>query len=378
MVKVIHVITRLDEGGSSAVTLELANGLEQEGFNNKIIFGKTLVPQVNFVEFTQKTGIDLLEVPELVREVSVWKDFVAFVKILKIVIKEKPKIVHTHTSKAGIIGRLAGFFAKVPVIVHTPHGHIFYGYFGKFRTKFFILLERLLAGVTDKITNLTELEKQDHVNEKIAKPEKFVPIYCGIFLSEFKSCKETKIRAEFGISGDTFLVGFVGRLVEIKGCDIFLRGAEVFGKKFDDVKFLIVGDGELRQDLENLAKELGIAEKVIFTGTRKDIPQIFHALDVFVLTSRNEGLGRVLIEAMVSGIPIVASKVGGVSEVLENGKNGLLFSSENFNELSENLVKLKAGKNLRQTLIENGKVRAEGFEMATMIQRVKNLYNELL
>lgn len=377
-IKNIHIITRLDEGGSAVVTLDLVEGLKKKGLDVELIYGFTNSFHPAFKDFKQKTGIKTYYIPELIREVSPLKDLAATFKIYKILKSQKPQILHTHTSKAGIIGRLAGFLAKTPVRVHSPHGHIFYGYFNKFTTKVFILIERLFAKTTHKILNLTNEGRNDHIKEKIDKPEKFQTVYCGIILDDFKNCTtKTKIREEFGVSKNEILVGFVGRLTEVKGCDIFLKGAKKVSEQVKNIKFLVVGDGELREQIHTLAKDLDISEKVIFTGMRTDIPQIFRALDIFVLTSRNEGLGRVLVEAMVSGVPIVASNVGGVPEVLEYGKSGLLFNPENISELCENILKLVFQNNKREKLIENGKRRAEDFEMQLMIDKVKGIYDSL-
>ncbi|KAA3598719.1 MAG: glycosyltransferase family 1 protein [Calditrichaeota bacterium] len=377
-IKNIHIITRLDEGGSAGVTLDLVEGLKKQGLDVELIYGLTSSFHSSFKDFEQKTGIKTHCIPEMIREVNPLKDLVATFKLYKILKKQKPQILHTHTSKAGIVGRLAGFLARIPVRVHSPHGHIFYGYFDRFTTKFFILIEKFFAKTSHKILNLTDEGRSDHIKEKIDKPEKFETVYCGIFLDDFKNCTKSEIRTEFGVNESEFLVGFVGRLTEIKGCDIFLKGAKQVSEKADNVKFMVVGDGELREQVHTLAKNLGISDKVIFTGMRNDIPQIFKALDVFVLTSRNEGLGRVLVEAMVSGIPIVASEVGGVPEVVEYGKSGLLFSSENISELSENILKLVSQNDLKENLISNGKRRAEDFEMQLMIDKVKSIYDSFL
>lgn len=376
--KNIHIITRLDEGGSAGVTIDLVEGLKKKELDVELIYGFTSAFHPTFKEFVENSGIQTHYIPELVREISPLKDFVATYKIFKILRTQKAKILHTHTSKAGIVGRLAGFLARIPVRIHSPHGHIFYGYFDRFTTKVFIWIERFFAKTSHKILNLTDEGRKDHIKEKIDKPEKFQTVYCGIFLDNFKNCTETQVREEFGVSENDILIGFVGRLTEIKGCDIFLKGVQKVSQKILNAKFLVAGDGELKEEIHKLASDLKISDKVIFTGMRNDIPEIFRALDIFVLSSRNEGLGRVLVEAMVSEVPIVASKVGGVPEVVEYGKSGLLFNSENFNELSENILKLVAQNNLREKLVQNGKRRAEDFEMQLMIDKVKSIYDSFL
>jgi glycosyltransferase involved in cell wall biosynthesis len=256
--------------------------------------------------------------------------------------RERPDIVHTHTAKAGFVGRLAAWLAGVPIIVHTFHGHVFAGYFGQRKTQLFLTLERLCARLSAAIVTLSPALKHELSNVYYVTPEhKIEIIELGFEMERFASVQHDQgdFRQLYGIPADVPLVGIVSRLVPIKNHDLFLRAAKCVTQQVPDAHFTIVGDGERRKALEAMAQALGIAERVHFTGWIKDPLPVYNALDVLVLCSRNEGLPVSLIEAMVAGVPVVSTDVGGANDLLQGGTLGAVVAPDNPDALAAAIIK---------------------------------------
>jgi len=377
-VSILHVITRLDRGGSAEVVLELARLLAGRGARVGIVVGRTVEPQTDLESFSSRTGIPVFVVPRLVRRVAPLSDIAAFIGIRRVIRRVRPDIVHTHTSKAGIIGRFAAKLSGVGCIVHTPHGHVFYGYYNTLWTTFFILLERLAAKVTDRITVLTEKGRRDHIERKIGPESLFVVIPSGIDVERFSGGDGEAFRRELGV-GDEVLVGWVGRLVEVKDCRNFIAAASLIrGKCRRDVRFVVVGDGVEREALERYSRELGVHDSLVFTGNRTDIPDVMAALDVFVLSSVNEGFGRVLVEAMAAGTAVVSTMVGGTVDVVEDGVSGILVPPSDSEALADAVSRVIETPGLMERLKEAGRRRARLFDTSVMVSKFEELYAELL
>ncbi len=377
--KVLEVITRLDRGGSSEVVLFLANSLPRSQFQTVIVSGITADPPEDLEAYTQKTGVPIRFVKNLQREINLFSDSLALFRLYRIIRKERPVLVHTHTSKAGLLGRFAAHLAGVSRIVHTPHGHIFYGYYGPLKTALFVLLERLAAKVTSKMTTLTELEKEDHLVRHIGSPDQFIPIPCGIDLNPYLKLSGAPgdIRREWGLSPGDLAVGSVGRLVPIKGHCYFLEACPQIKKEIPKVKFILVGDGPLRQDLERLSSRLGTG--ALFLGNCTNIPEILQGLDLLVHPSLNEGLGRVLIEAGAAGKPVVATRVGGVPEAVEHGRTGLLVPPRDPSAIAEACVRLLKDGATREAMGRRAREKAFSlFDQQEMVKKVETLYRSLL
>lgn len=376
-VSVLHVITRLDKGGSAEVVLDLARLLREDGARVAIISGKTVDSQEDETAYAERTGVEMFRVSALVREISGWKDFQAYRSIRDIVRAWRPDIVHTHTSKAGILGRWAARAAGARHRVHTPHGHIFYGYFNPLATTAFISLEKVTARITDRIVTLSRPGMEDHLRAGVGRPGQFRIIPSGTDIRRFICGDGGGIRAETGWSGEK-VAGWAGRLTAIKDCGTFLRAAGLIGAMYPDARFLVAGDGEERNALEQLAGESGLDGKVRFLGNRGDMPSVMAAMDVFVLSSRNEGFGRVLVEAMAAGVPVVATDVGGVAEVVEDGVSGLLVPPGDPECLAEAMRRLFEDEFLRNRLRENGRMRAWAYDTRQMVDSYEDMYAELL
>jgi len=376
----LHIVTRLDKGGLADTVLKLCAGLQSRGYAVTCVTGLTRDPHPEFIACCREGKIPLITVPELRRAIHPYFDAVALVKLIRLIGALKPSIVHTHSSKAGILGRLAAAYCGVPVRVHSPHGHIFYGYFNRASTQFFIALERLLARCTTRIITLTRLGKNDHVHFNIAPSQKFAVIPCGIQYPATHpgNGRLNALKHHLGLNGEK-VIGWVGRLEQVKGCDIFLEACRMYQESSDvGSTFVIVGDGSQRAALVETARRLGLSNHTIFLGNRTDVPDLMYLFDVFVLSSRNEGLGRVILEAMSCSVPVIATRVGGVPEIIANNANGLLAPANQPGAIAEAIQKLVSSPELRHTLVANAQRTCRHYHFEKMIERTDQLYSRLI
>lgn len=378
MANILYIITRLDRGGSAEAVMQWAEGIKNLGHRTKIVTGKTVHPQEDFHTYTARTGVPIDVIHSLVRPPGIRCDYRALKTLIRLIRNERPHIVHTNTSKAGILGRFAARINKVPVIIHSPHGHIFYGYFSKAKTKFFIGLERWAAGFTHQITNLTRLGMEDHIRLRVAPSEKLRVIYPGVELGKYAVSTQIRgqIRCGIGISDETTVIGWVGRIDSVKNPLMFIQAAVLLKDK--NLHFLLVGDGELMESMRRKVDEMSLNEKFTFTGHRTDIPNLLAAMDIYVLTSLNEGFGRTIIEAQSANLPVIVTDVGGVSEIVIDGETGILIPSEDPSALAQAILRLTGDSQLQKRLIANARKRLKRFSLQNTIDNIENLYRELL
>ncbi|MEK9149539.1 MAG: glycosyltransferase, partial [Candidatus Desantisbacteria bacterium] len=328
----------------------------------------------------EKRGIDLIFLPELGRELHPLRDIITFLKLFWIIRKIKPDIVHTHTAKAGAVGRLAAWLAGVGVIIHTFHGHVLHSYFSPAKTKLFILIERLLARITDKIIVLTESQKREILGFGIGKENKFSVIPLGLELDKFYNIEGKRgiLRKELGLSSKTPLIGIVARLVPIKDHRTFFLSAQLLLEKIPEAKFIIVGDGPERRDLERFAEELKIKDSLFFPGFREDLDLIYADLSLLVLSSLNEGLPVAIIEAQASGKPVVSTDVGGVAELIEDGETGFLAPAKNPEVLASVMEIIIERKGLAKKMGEAGRENSKKYRAERLIKDIENLYDNFI
>jgi glycosyltransferase involved in cell wall biosynthesis len=405
--KVLHIITRQDKGGSAENTLLTVLGLNKDKYDVTLVKGATLESLMSEREKEDNerdlkraldSGVKIITVNELVRRISPLNDFKAFIRLFSIIREGRYHIVHTHTSKAGILGRWAawlcrfGKLTKTPIVIHTPHGHIFYGYYDKLKTWFFKVIEKITALITDRIITLTDRERQEHIDFKIAPPEKIITIHSGIESKRFLDVTPEdakRVKKELNIPDDCLVVGAVGRLVEIKGHKYFIQAAKnilnVIARDFSpeatpslNVKFIIAGDGPLMTELKTMTDSLGISGPVIFTGWRSDVPFIMSTFDIFVLPSLNEGMGKVLVEAMLLKKPIIASKAGGIPDLIRDGENGILIKPASPDDLANAMAELIKSEDKRIKMGNRGRLIAESYSDKAMIEKIEDLYSLLL
>lgn len=388
--KVVHIITRFDKGGSAENTLLTILGLNEEKYSIVLIKGSSLESEMSVEErlavnqslkTVEENNIKVINLSSLVRKIAPLKDIRALFTLFKILRKEKPDIVHTHTSKAGFLGRWASFLARNPIIIHTPHGHVFHSYFGPVLTKIFVIAEKISSLITDKIITLTDRERDEHVERKIASIKKFVTIHSGVDLDRFIKLNidiKTK-KKELNIPQDYYVIGTIGRLVPIKGHKYLIAASKRIIEEFPKTVFVFVGDGFLKSVLERQAENLGIRKNIIFTGWRKDVPEILFLFDILIFPSLNEGMGRVMIEGMSLEKPIVASNVGGICNLIEHGKNGILVPPRNPDALGKAISKLMRNKKLAEGLGKIGEMEVyPKFDASTMVKKIDDLYESLL
>jgi len=380
--KILRIIAQLGIGGSVLHTIILTAELDKTRFDSILVAGVPSSDQGDMTSLASDYGINPIIIPELRTEINWKNDLIALYKLIKIIRKEKPDIVDTQTAKAGTLGRISAVISGVPCIVHTFHGHVLYGYFGKIKTLAFMWIERILARFTSKIVVISQLQFGDLCHKyRLAPQNKFAVIPLGFDLSEFYNGEQYsgKLRNELGIAEDTMIIGTVGRLVSVKNIELFLKVADKVLRQNDNVRFIIVGDGLLAPSLKKLAKELGINEKVFFLGWRNDMPAIYADIDIFALTSLNEGTPVTLIEAMASGKAVVSTAVGGVPDVIMDGETGILVQSGDEEGLAKAIIELISDPEKRRNFGSHGqKIAVAKYTKERLIEDISKLYEELV
>lgn len=328
--KVLRIIARLNVGGPARHVVWLTRFLANDEFESRLIAGTVPDGEEDMSYFAVENGVEPIYIPELSRELSL-KDVVSLYKIFREIRRNKPDIIHTHTAKAGTVGRVAAFIYRwfTPgtligrprnvKVVHTFHGHVFHSYYGKLKTRLFLVIERVLAAVaTDRIVVISQQQMNEiHTRFGVGKKSQFTVIPLGIELKTLTatSQKRDAARTTFGVNGSDIVIGFTGRLTEIKNIPLLLRAAKECGNHAN-FRFVIIGDGSLRIELESLADALGIRKNITFLGNREDVSELLPGFDIIALTSKNEGTPLSLIEAMAAGVPVVSTAVGGVVDLL--------------------------------------------------------------
>lgn len=389
----MHVITRFDKGGSAENTFLTLRDLDKARYDLVLVTGAASPANSSVHPGSTETAaiaanlsalgnqdVRVIAVPSMIREPSFSADATAFFSLIRIIQRERPRIVHTHTSKAGILGRWAAWLCRVPVIVHTPHGHVFWGYFKSWKTKLFILLERWTAWITTMLVMLTEREKADHLRFRIAPEERFTVIHSGVDLERFCTdrVRKEEIRSVLEIPPETTILATAGRLTAVKGQETLIRAVAKCLRQGAKVFLVILGEGELRRDLETLSVELGITQAIRFLGWRSDVASVMDACDIFCLPSLNEGMGKVLVEAMALGKPIVASDVGGIPDLVIPGETGILVPPADSNALAAAILTLCDHPELREKMGEQGKKKAPEYSVEKMLHKIELLYTDLL
>lgn len=379
-IQILRVIARLNVGGPALHATLLADRLDPLRYHTRLVAGREGPGEANYLTLTGQSLENLTIIPSLGREIRGTQDVFAFVQLYRLIRQMRPHIVHTHTAKAGTLGRLAARLAGVPVVIHTYHGHVFQGYFSPVKTRLFLSIERGLARWTDRLLTVSEAVRRDLLLQRIGSPERLRVVPLGLDLDPFLHCDGLRgqLRVELGV-GDTPLVGIVARLVPIKRHEDFLAAAAAVVRRLSACRFLVVGDGELRDSLKARVRALGLDGRVHFLGWRGDLPRLYADLDLVVLTSASEGLPVSLIEAMAAARPVVATRVGGVPDLVEDGVTGLLVPPGDPGALAEAIVALLADPERRRHMGEAGRKRVyPAFSASRLLADMDRLYAELL
>jgi glycosyltransferase involved in cell wall biosynthesis len=380
-IKIAHIITRMDRGGAPDVVRILIEQSDPALFDETLIYGRTEFPTGRVKDFLGGLGPAALQIDSLRRDINPFYDLCAFFTIFTVLRQGKYDIVHTHTAKAGVLGRVAARCAGVRRVIHSPHGHNFYGYFSALGTCLVIFAEKFASFFCDKIHALTELEKKDMLGFGIGRPDTIEVISCGVELEVFKKniAKARELREACGIPDEAPVVGYVGRLEPVKGPKFFIRAAARVHQQIPQVHFLVAGDGALRPRLEIEARRLGLGPAVHFIGWQEDATVVYSSLDIFVLSSLNEAVGRSIIEAQAIGVAVVASRVGGVPEIVRENITGLLVGPHDAKALAEAVIALLKDPSLREACAAAGLMRVkEIFTDAKMVRCFEGLYRGML
>jgi glycosyltransferase involved in cell wall biosynthesis len=377
--RVLHAITRLTLGGSSENTIASCVALDAAGYEC-ILAASFRESDASSLADARRRGVRIVDLPALGREVAPVADLTALAQILRLMRREQPAIVHTHTSKAGFIGRLAAVIARVPAVIHQPHGHVFYGYYSARRTAVFTALERQAARWTDRIITLTDRGATEHLARGIGRAAQYVAVPSGVPTAELRAAApgRREARARLGLDPDTFVVVGLGRLVPIKGFDLLVRALPAVVAELPAARVVLVGDGAERPRLDALARSLGVTARLEMTGGLFEVTTHLAAADVLAVPSRNEGMGRVIVEAMALGIPVVATAVGGIPDVVTDGESGRLVPAEDVEALAAALVELGRDEALRGKLGEAAQARAESFSSAVAREKLLAVYADLV
>ncbi len=381
-IKIVRIIARLNIGGPSLHVVNLNKGLSSDRFESLLVTGSPNPGEGSMLDYAQENGVKPLAIPEMVGEASLRpRDIKALWHLYRILRAKRPQIVHTHTTKAGFLGRLAARLAGVPVIVHTYHGHVLHGYYSPPKNWLLLRMEQRLARMTDRLVAVSPLVKEDLLAYRVAPPEKISVIPLGFDLKPFFQCRS--LRGEFvkelGLTPEIRLVGILGRIFPIKNHRLFLESAAQVAKQEPNVQFVIVGDGILRSEMEKYARDLGIHQRVVFTGWRRDLPRIYADLDVLVVSSNNEGTPVSAIEAMASGCPVVATRVGGLPDVVQNGETGYLVPAKQPQALAAAILELVRHSETAEQMGRSAQLSVrERFSIHRLVSDTESLYWELL
>ena len=376
-------------GGSAQNTLLTCIGLSKKGYDVILAHGLSLESHMtdteeksvtDLIEKAKKHGTRVISIPSLVRRIDPFKDIRAFFSLWRVLAEEKPTIVHAHTSKAGLLGRWAAKMAKTPIIVYTPHGHVFYGHFGSLASKVFLFLEKLGATITDHVIALTKGEEKDYISLSMYSPQNLTTIHSGVNIEQYMTSNTNGFdkKNSLGLNPQDPIVGTVGWLTPVKGPVHLFNAMIHVWEAFPKIQLLYVGKGPLIEDLKELVLNSGVSEKVKFLGWRSDVQEIIPIIDLFVLPSLNEGMGRVLVEAMASKRPIVASRVGGIIDLIKNGYNGLLVSPGDEQELAEAIIELMNNPERAKEMGKKGEILSRHFTVDNMIKKIDKLYSDLI
>ncbi len=378
-IRVAHVITRLCKGGAQENTFHTVRLANHARFDASLISGPTFGDEGSIEDAVRAAGIDILREPNLVRPVSPAEDALTLARLVARFRRDRPHIVHTHTSKAGIVGRAAARVAGVPIVVHTPHGNIFDGYFSNWKTRLFVTAERRAAKWTDRIIELTPAGIEEHLVQGIGRRERFTQIFSGIDLAPYENARRRRAetRARLGASADDFVVGAVGRLEPVKGFSYFMAAAQHIAGAAPRTRFVHVGDGS--QAAEIRAQRGSLNGRMTFLGLRDDVPALMAAFDALVVPSLNEGMGRVILEAGAAGTPVVATRVGGIPDVVREGKTGLLVPPRDAQAIAGAVLELERDVPRARAMGEAGrKLVVPGYSLEQMVVRIEALYEELI
>lgn len=379
-IKIMRIIARLNIGGPAIHVSLVTAGINDHGFSSTLVTGRVGPAEGDMTYLADQYGVMPFYLNGLGREISIFDDVEAFFGLVRLIAREKPDVVHTHTTKAGVLGRFAAWLCGVPVIVHTFHGHGFEGYVGPVQSRLFVILEQTTALMSTAILTISDGLKDALIRFRIAPPDKIKVVPLGLDLDWLLDLDPLRgrLREELALRPDARLIGIVGRLVNIKNHQLFLGAARKVADQDPTAHFVVVGDGVLRVELEQQARHLGLEKVVHFIGWQQKLDWIYADLDVLALTSHNEGTPVSIIEALAGQVPVVATAVGGVPDLLNHGEFGCLVEPGNVDAVAEAVLDcLKSGKTTERLALIRRQV-LDRYSSARLTADLKHLYRTLL
>jgi len=380
-IRIVHPITRLIIGGAQENTMYTAASLDKRRYAVEILSGPQTGSEGSLIDEVRSLNIPLTILPDLLRQISPINDLKAYQKMSRLFREREFSIVHTHSSKAGILGRFAARSANVPIIVHTIHGWSFHAYMPGWKRQLYILLERMAAKYSNALIIVSSRDLQKGLDSGIGKPEQYHLIRSAIPLEEFDPSKVdgSNLRKVFGIPMDTPVIGTVSRFSEQKNPLEWVEVASYVHQKNPQAWFLIVGDGPMRSKVECAIQKNALGEQTILTGLRRDIPDLMSAMDIFILTSLWEGLPRVVPQAMAMCLPVLSNRTDGISEAVQDGVTGFLFSPDEPALFAQKCIELIKEPEIRKQMGELGrKTVIREFDLNLMVAQIQDLYDELI
>ncbi len=383
-IRVLRLIARLNVGGPALHVSYLTSELDKIGYRTTLVAGRVGDDEGSMDDAALERGVEPVYLPALQREIVPPADAIAVAQVLRLIREIRPHVLHTHTAKAGAVGRVAARLAgsaRPPVVAHTFHGHVLRGYFSASKTEAFRRLETTLARTTDALIAVSPEVRDDLVALGVAPPEKIVVVRLGLDLEARTAVAPgaaAALRRELGVPDASFLVGWLGRLTEIKRpFDLVTAFARL--DEAPAPHLVIAGDGPLRDETEELARSLGVGQRVHFTGFRRDVGAVYAACDAIVLTSANEGTPVSIIEALAAGRPAVSTDVGGVSDVVRDGTSGFLVPPGDIDAIADRLGRLARDPELRRSLGSAGREDVlPRYSIPRLVHDIDSLYRRLL
>ncbi len=383
-IKVVRAIARLNVGGPARQAALLHVELPRRGFETVLVHGTVSPGEADLEDLLPASRDGVVKVAELGARIRPLDDVRALLALGRVVFREKPDVVHTHTAKAGALGRLAALAynltrrrSKRCLVVHTFHGHVFEGYFGAAGSAAVRMSERLLSTVTDRVIAISPRQQAAIVERfRVAPANRVRVVPLGLDLGAFLAVGDLdlRLRRSLGFPEDSFLVGCIGRVVPIKDVGMLIAAVAVASRGLPGLRLVVVGDGPEREALERAAVDRGLGDLVAFTGWRRDLPEVYAGLDAVALSSRNEGTPVALIEAMAAGRPAVATSVGGVPDVVEDGVTGFLVPPGDPGRMAAALVRLAEDPGARARMRRAAREAADRYDRSHLLDAIDGLY----
>lgn len=383
-VKLAHLIARMGTGGAEENTCYTIQGLDKAKYEIDLIVGDEFGSQ--YERIFQKEKIKVIQISRFIGNLNFWYDINLFISLIKIFYRNRYDIVHTHGTKAGIIGRIAARITGVPIIIHGLHGSALDAFSSKWLNTLFLYLERLAGSFTDAHISVSTVLSQNYLKQKIGKPERYYTVRSGMELSSFFQDNKPNVetnRKELSIGADDFVLGNISRLELLKGHSLLLKAFKILMEQEKEknrrIILMIIGDGEEKENVHQDIKKLGLEKSVILKGYRNDIPNILAVIDLLVHTSFREGLPRVMVQAAAVGVPMVAFNVDGIPEIIRDGYNGFLVEPKNINQLVGKItIYLRKPELLKMHGDNSKKVVKNRWTIEGMVKGTDKIYSKLI